>query len=163
MRKDPSNPKYIKVEAKIGPIIKEVIRMEAVGQTVETEDNMEIIDLGKTIETTIFKGITRGYRRQNSRGEHGDTRCNDYSRSRNRPRERTFSRNYDSNRDRSSSNSRLRSWSRSSTNRDRIRCYNCREYNHFVRNCPKLQRRKRPRAIATNAEYGSQETNSFVD
>ena len=26
-----------------------------VGQTVETEDNMEIIDLGKTIEITFFK------------------------------------------------------------------------------------------------------------
>ena len=27
-----------------------------VGQIVETEDSMKIIDLGKTIETTIFKG-----------------------------------------------------------------------------------------------------------
>ena len=27
-----------------------------VGQTEETEDSMEIIDLDKTIETTIFKG-----------------------------------------------------------------------------------------------------------
>ena len=38
--------------------------------------------------------------------------------------------------DRSSSNSRLRSGSRASTNRDRIRCYNCREYDHFARDCP---------------------------
>ena len=56
MRKDPSNPKYIKAEVRIGPIIKEVIRIEVVGQTVETEDIMEIIDLDKTIETTIFEG-----------------------------------------------------------------------------------------------------------
>ena len=55
MRKDPSNPKYIKAEVRIGPIIKEVIRIEVVGLTVETEDNMEIIDLDKTIETTIFE------------------------------------------------------------------------------------------------------------
>ena len=34
------------------------------------------------------------------------------------------------------SNSRLRSLSRASTNRDRIRCYNCREYDHFTRDCP---------------------------
>ena len=34
-----------------------------------------------------------------------------------------FSRNYSNNRDRSLSNSRLRSVSRASTNRDRIRCY----------------------------------------
>ena len=56
MRKDPSNPKYIKAGVRIGPIIKEVIRTEVVGQTVETEDSMEIIDLDKTIETKIFEG-----------------------------------------------------------------------------------------------------------
>ena len=60
MRKDPSNSKYIKVEVltprvRIGPIIKEVIRIEVVGQTVETEDNMETIGLDKTIDTTIFE------------------------------------------------------------------------------------------------------------
>ena len=27
--------------------------------------------------------------------------------------------------------------SRASTNRDRIRCYNCREHDHFARDCPK--------------------------
>ena len=61
MRKDPSNPKYIKVEVptprvRIGPIIKEVIRIEVVGQTVEAGDSIEIIGLDRSIETTIFKG-----------------------------------------------------------------------------------------------------------
>ena len=55
MRKDPSNPKYIKVEVRIGPIIKEGTIIEVVGQILETEDSMEIIDLDKTIETTIFE------------------------------------------------------------------------------------------------------------
>ena len=55
MRKEPSNPKYIKVEVRIGPIVKEVIRIEIVGQTVEREDNMEIIGLDKAIETTILE------------------------------------------------------------------------------------------------------------
>ena len=41
---------------RIGPIIKEVIRIEIVGLTVEIEDSMEIIDLDKTIGTTIFEG-----------------------------------------------------------------------------------------------------------
>ena len=56
MRRDPSNPKYTKVEVRTGLIIREVIRIEAVGQTVKTEDSMEILDLDKTIETTIFEG-----------------------------------------------------------------------------------------------------------
>ena len=32
------------------------LAQSVVGQTVETEDGMEIIDFGKTIETTIFEG-----------------------------------------------------------------------------------------------------------
>ena len=53
MRKDPSNPKYIRVEVRIGPITREVIGTEVVGQT---EDSMETIGLDKTIGTTIFEG-----------------------------------------------------------------------------------------------------------
>ena len=56
MRKDPSSPKYIRVEVRTGTIVREVIRIEVVGQTVETEDSIEIIDLDKTIETTTFEG-----------------------------------------------------------------------------------------------------------
>ena len=51
--------------------------------------------------------------------------------------ERGHSQGCDSNnRTRSISNSRSRSGSRASTNSDRIRCYNCREYDHFIRYCP---------------------------
>ena len=61
MGKDPSNSKYTEIEVlitrvRIGPIIKEVFRIEVVSLTVVTEDSMEIIDLDKTIETTIFEG-----------------------------------------------------------------------------------------------------------
>ena len=60
MRKDPLNPKYIKAEVpnprvRIVPIVKEVIRIEVVGQTIETEDSMKIIDLDKTIQSIIFE------------------------------------------------------------------------------------------------------------
>ena len=44
--------------------------------------------------------------------------------------------NYSGNRTRSTSNSRSRSVSRASTNGDRIRCCNCRVYDHFARDCP---------------------------
>ena len=40
---------------------------------------------------------------------------------------------------RSISNSRSRLGSTASTNRDRIRCFECIEYNHFARHCPKTQ------------------------
>ena len=39
----------------------------------------------------------------------------------------------------SASNSRSRSGLRTSTNGDRIRCFECKEYNHFVRECPTRQ------------------------
>ena len=60
MGKDPSNPKYIRVEVTADPIIIEVIRIEVVDQIVEIEDNMEIIDLDKTIETITFAETPEG-------------------------------------------------------------------------------------------------------
>ena len=57
MRKGPSNSRYTRVEARVGPIIREVTRIEVVDQTEEVEDNMGRIDLDKTIETITFKEI----------------------------------------------------------------------------------------------------------
>ena len=78
------------------------------------------------------------YSRQNSRGEYRNDnyRNSGYNRGRDRSIERTFSGNYNGNRTRNTSDSRLRSGSRASTNKDRIRCYNCRKYDHFARDCP---------------------------
>ena len=62
------------------------------------------------------------YRRNNYRGQGYD-----------RNRSRSLDRQDQSRRrDRSMSNGRSRSGSRASTNRDRIRCFECREYNHFA-------------------------------
>ena len=47
MRKDPSNPRYIRVEVRVDPIIREVTRIEVVYQTVEVNGNMGTIDLHK--------------------------------------------------------------------------------------------------------------------
>ena len=85
-----------------------------------------------------FWDSSRRYSRQNSRGEYRNDnhRNSGYNRGMDRSRERSFSRNYHSNRTRSTSNSRSRSGSIASINNDRIRCYYCREYDHFARDCP---------------------------
>ena len=74
--------------------------------------------------------------RQDSRERYRSERnnSNDRFRDRNRSRDRNFTRSY--GRNRSSDSSRSRSGSRTNTNRDRIRCYECREYDHFARDCP---------------------------
>ena len=119
MKKDPLNPKYIRVEVRIGLIIRGVIRT---GQIVGTADNVQTVGPDKTIETVIFEEALEamvdkiieeaiemmdimitieagiGQEKEHSQeiivvAEIG-----------------------------SSSNSRSRSGSRASTNRDRIRC-----------------------------------------
>ena len=78
--------------------------------------------------------------RQNSREEYkGNYRNENYSRKRgrSRSRERSFLGSINNRRNnRNTSNSRSRSGLRTSTNRDRIRCYKCREYDHFAKACP---------------------------
>ena len=59
-------------------------------------------------------------------------RNGNYERGRNRSRDRQ----YLDNRGKKRSNSRSRSGSRASMNRGRIRCCECREYDHFVKDCP---------------------------
>ena len=60
MRKGPSNPRYKRVEVRVGPIIREVTRIEVVDQTVEVEDNMGTIDLDKAIEIITFEETPEG-------------------------------------------------------------------------------------------------------
>ena len=83
-----------------------------------------------------FRGAARGYGRQNNRENYRNERYSGNNRDRSRTMERTLTGNYGNNRDRSPSNNRSRSGSRASTNRIRIRCSACREYDHFVRDCP---------------------------
>ena len=84
-----------------------------------------------------FRGNVSNDGRQNSRGEYRNNYRNDsYGRSRNMSRDRSFPTNYGNNRTGSTSNSGSSSGSRAITNRDRIHCYKCREYDHFARDCP---------------------------
>ena len=77
---------------------------------------------------------------------------NNNHRDRNRLRERTFVGNY--KRGRSSSNDRSRSGSTASMNKDRIRCYACREYDHFARDCPNSREERISRTATAYVKYG---------
>ena len=54
--KRPFKPQIYKSRGQNGSYNQRGYQIEVVGQTVETEDSTEIIDLDKTIETTIFEG-----------------------------------------------------------------------------------------------------------
>ena len=59
---------------------------------------------------------------------------------------------------RSISNSRSRSGSMVTTNRDRIRCFECREYDHFSRHCPTRQARREEEQIQQMFNIGEDQT-----
>ena len=78
----------------------------------------------------------QNYRGLTFRGRYrGSLRSNNFGRGRSRSRERQFSSNFRKN-DRSSSRSRL--GSRANTNGVRIRCFKCREYDHFPKDYPNM-------------------------
>ena len=135
------NHKFTKVEAedKIEVTMTDAIMISKdtrrdIGQIVETEDRTEVgLYMKKNYRTDNFRGNVRNFDKQNSRGEYRNNYRNEgYDRSRNRSGERSFSRCYNNNSNRSKSNSRSRSGMRASMNRDRIKCYKCREYDHFT-------------------------------
>ena len=83
-------------------------------------------------------GYTQNFSRNNSRDRSRNFNRN-YGSDRSRSRERRLSpRRYNNNNNRQNVNSRFRSRSRSRsnsrirTNRDRVRCYRCREYDQYV-------------------------------
>ena len=88
-----------------------------------------------------YRGSNRGSYRYNTGGNQsfgrnnnrsGNYRNQNYDRNRSRPFERQNRHRRDN---RKASNIRIRSGSKASRNRDRIRCFKCGEYNHFAREC----------------------------
>ena len=132
MKGSPSSHKYTKVEDRTDLMVKEGTKP---GQIMETGDIVQIITQ-EHHRGNRFRGNFRGYGRQNNRDNYRNERYGSNNRDRNRSRDRTLIRSYGNGRDRNSSNDRSRSGSRASRNRNRIRCYVCREYDHFARNCP---------------------------
>ena len=96
MSKGLLNPKYIRVEVRIGLIIRKGIRT---GLIVGTGVNLQIVGPDRTIEMAIFKETLEG---MVGKIIEEDTEMIDImisNRGRNRSRERTFTRNYSSGRD----------------------------------------------------------------
>ena len=99
-----------------------------------------IIEEGHNMITLIEGDFRRGnfrrmqsYRGQKFRGAYrGNYQNEDFGRGRSRSRERQYSRNF---RRYDQSSIRSRSGSRASTDRGQIRCFKCREYDHFAKDC----------------------------
>ena len=57
MRKGPLNPKYIKVEVRIGLLTRKTSR---IGQIIGIENSTQVVGLDKTIEIVILEEILEG-------------------------------------------------------------------------------------------------------
>ena len=162
MRKDPSNPKYIKVEVIIGPIVKEVIRIEMVGQTVESEDNMEIIGQEKAIETIILErtlGDVKDKRVEENIGIMGAMTITGLEIDQEKGHSQEISVMIGIEVPVTVGQGLDLELVLIEIGQDVTIVGNMTIFEKLSQ----LQRRKRPRAITTNAEHGSQGTNSFVD
>ena len=81
----------------------------------------------------------RGRGRVNYRGDFSNDRNSSRDRNRSRTRERCLTSRRDDRRYHSPNlnlGTRNRSTSRVKMNRDRIKCFKCREYDHFANECP---------------------------
>ena len=87
-----------------------------------------------------YRYDTRGNQRHGRENNNNNRRGNFRNQNYDRNRSRSYGRQKRDGKDgRSISNSRLRSDSRATTNRDRIRYFECGEYDHFTRDCPNIQ------------------------
>ena len=119
---------HIEVELNMDKITEEGYNMI---KFIEVILGKEILEEHKIIEVRILQeDIDHNFRSDN------------YERSR-RYRKGQYSGHFRRN-DRSSS--RSRSGSRVSTNRDRIRCFKCREYVHFAKDCPNISETEKEQA-----------------
>ena len=108
------------------------------------EDHIMSIIIEMTLEETMLEKCKITKVKSTAVDIEGIIEVN-FGRGRSRCRDRQYS-GYFSRSDRSSS-SRSRSGLRPSTNRDRIRWFKCREYDHFTKDRPNLQAEKEPAQI----------------
>ena len=133
MREGPSNPKYIRVEVRIGPLTRKTSK---IGQVTGIEDRTQVVGLDKAIKIVVLKETLENMEDKLIEETIEMNGIMTIIEAEIGPEKEHLQRNYSRGRDRSSGNSRSRSGSTANTNRDRIRCYKCREYDHFARDCP---------------------------
>ena len=110
--------------------------VEVIMDKVIEEDHVYINNYRNEYRRDNFRN-TQNYRGQNFRGGYRRNYRNvSFGRGRSGYRDRCYLRSLRRN---NRSSSRSTSGSRASTNRDRIRCYKCGEYDHFPKDCPTLQ------------------------
>ena len=134
----PFNNKYIspiEVEIRVGAIITVGLGIMHIEGHPMYNQNFRGRNRGNFSNRGNYGYNMRGSQRY--RNNYNDYRRNNY---RGQGYDRNRSRSLDTQdrgrkRERSTSNGRSRSGSRASTNRDRIRCFKCRENDHFVREC----------------------------
>ena len=128
------NPRYIKKEEDVrtGNTLDRITIGEVIGHLVENTVII-VIEVLDEVEVIFRRGGFQGRTSGNLRGNNSKDRSGENRRPwrQSRSRERGM-------RARSESSSRSRSNSRISTNRDRIQCFKCREYDHFADECPNL-------------------------
>ena len=133
MEESPLSHKYTKVEDKVDLMVKESTKL---GQIMDTGDIVQIIVQGKTIEATDLEEISEGtvdkiIEKVTEMKDMVITIEIGIDQRKGLLQGVTVMEEIEA-----PAMTGLRSGSRASTNRDRIRCYACREYDHFVRDCP---------------------------
>ena len=91
MKESLSNGKYTKAEVRIDPMAREVTR-----NRLDSRNRGHFMNNSprQNYRGNRFRGNTRGYSRQDDRGNYRNEGYNNYNRDRNRLRERNFTRNY---------------------------------------------------------------------
>ena len=137
---------YIKLDQKEAPYKPQIYQKRGRGQNWRNFRQSNNWSGNRSFSRECGYDNNRGYGRGRSnfrRGSFWGRTSNNFGQNGSRNRNREDRRSWRQSRSRerglrARSQSSSRSSSRTSTNRDRVQCFKCREYDHFVNECPNL-------------------------